>query len=582
MPGLRATTAEYAALALSVVAAAGPHLSGVWLRSQAGPARQRWLEILREMAGPRAWQRVPASADEDRLLGGLDLGATLNSGRPVLMSGLLAESNGGFLELRMAERQSPAAISAICATIDSESLRLERDGFSREFTVRCCVVACDEARDDDDPLDSRLADRLGVVVNLDSLSARAIGSALLPVSVDEAASLWQEIAVDETAIAEWQRIAEALAIRSPRAVLAAMTVARVLAALHGRDTLDEQDVIDAAALCLITRVPGALEQLQTPPQEAEPPPEGSDTPPDDTPSDGEDSGSDSAGRRPDEVAAAAAAVLPDQLLAGLVSEQSRATRQKAGGNAASSMEGGVRGKPMPSRSGLPTGGKRLDVLATLKTAAPWQRVRGGEPGRLQIVKSDLRIRKFTEQTRTTTIFVVDASGSAAVQRLGETKGAIELLLAECYVRRDQVALVAFRGSQAELLLPATRSLVRAKRALSALPGGGGTPLASGLRLATQVADGALKRGETPVLVLLSDGRGNITLDGDPDPALATEQALAVANEIAARGYTALSIDTGRRGSARGRKLADAMGARYLALPFADASQVTDAVREVAA
>lgn len=161
MSGLRATTAEYAALALSVVAAAGPHLSGVWLRSQAGPARRRWLEILHEMAGSRAWQRVPASADEDRLLGGLDLGATLNSGRPVLMKGLLAESNGGFLELRMAERQSPAAISAICATLDSESLRLERDGFSREFTVRCCVVACDEARGDDDPLDSRLADRLG-------------------------------------------------------------------------------------------------------------------------------------------------------------------------------------------------------------------------------------------------------------------------------------------------------------------------------------------------------------------------------------------------------------------------------------
>ncbi|MEM6819474.1 MAG: magnesium chelatase subunit D [Pseudomonadota bacterium] len=582
MSGLRATTAEYAALALSVVAAAGPDLNGVWLRSQAGPARQRWLEILREMAGSQPWQRVPASADEDRLLGGLDLGATLNSGRPVLMKGLLAESNGGFLELRMAERQSAAAISAICATLDSESLRLERDGFSREFTVRCCVVACDEARGDDDPLDSRLADRLGLVVSLDTLSARAIGSALLPVSADEATSLWQKVAVDETAIAEWQRIAEALAIRSPRAVLSAMTVARVLAALHGRHSLNDQDVLDAAALCLIARVPGALEQLQSPPQEAESPPEAENVPPEETASDGEDTGADSGGRRPDEVAAATAAVLPDQLLAGLVSEQSRAARQKAGGNASASMEGGARGKPMPSRSGMPTGGKRLDVLATLKTAAPWQRVRGGEPGRLRIVKSDLRIRKFTEQTRTTTIFVVDASGSAAVQRLGETKGAIELLLAECYVRRDQVALVAFRGAQAELLLPATRSLVRAKRALSALPGGGGTPLASGLRLATQVADGALKRGETPVLVLLSDGRGNITLDGEPDPALATEQALAVATEIAARGYTALSIDTGRRASARGRKLADAMGARYLALPFADATQVTDAVREVAA
>ena len=119
-------------------------------------------------------------------------------------------------------------------------------------------------------------------------------------------------------------------------------------------------------------------------------------------------------------------------------------------------------------------------------AVPWQALRRREsPERdgLIVRKSDLKIRRFEEKASSVTLFCVDASGSAAVARLAEAKGAVERLLAQAYVARSEVALIAFRGSGAELLLPPTRSLTRARRALAELPGGGGTPLAAGASLA---------------------------------------------------------------------------------------------------
>ena len=133
--------------------------------------------------------------------------------------------------------------------------------------------------------------------------------------------------------------------------------------------------------------------------------------------------------------------------------------------------------------------------------------------RILIRKDDFRIARFKQRSETTTIFVVDASGSAALHRLAEAKGAVELLLADCYVRRDQVALIAFRGISAELLLPPTRSLARAKRSLAGLPGGGGTPLAAGLDAAFALADLILRKGQTPTVILLTDGRANVARDG---------------------------------------------------------------------
>jgi magnesium chelatase subunit D len=226
----------------------------------------------------------------------------------------------------------------------------------------------------------------------------------------------------------------------------------------------------------------------------------------------------------------------------------------------------------------------LSVLDTLRAAAPWQRLRrtGLAPDRVQnriIVRAeDFHIRRFKEQPRRIAIFAVDASGSSAVNRLAEAKGAILLLLADCYVQRDEVALIAFRGFGADLLLPPTHALARARRALAALPGGGPTPLAAGINAALRLAVMERRAGKQPLLVILTDGGANIGQDGKPGRAAAGRDALAAAKACGVQNLPALVVDTAPRRQKFVAELAGAMAARYVPLPYADAARLSRAVQ----
>ncbi|WP_035641255.1 VWA domain-containing protein, partial [Bradyrhizobium sp. ORS 375] len=222
-----------------------------------------------------------------------------------------------------------------------------------------------------------------------------------------------------------------------------------------------------------------------------------------------------------------------------------------------------------ARRGEWRAGARLNVLETLRAAAPWQPLRrraqrGGKSGRLIVHKDDIRITRFKQRSGTTTIFVVDASGSSALQRLAEVKGAVELLLAECYIRRDEVALIAFRGRTAELLLPPTRSLTRAKRSLAGLPGGGGTPLSAAIFAATELALAVKAKGQAPTIVLMTDGRANVARDGG-GRSEAEAEALIAAKQLALTGIPVVLVDSSPRPQDKAAQLAGAMHARYVAL-----------------
>jgi magnesium chelatase subunit D len=278
--------------------------------------------------------------------------------------------------------------------------------------------------------------------------------------------------------------------------------------------------------------------------------------------------------------AAIAAALPHGLLATLSARTPRATGSGAGDRRVSKR----RGRPLPSRPGKPDGRSRVDLIATLRAAAPWQtlrkraRPRGDSPAAAVIVHlSDIRLKRYQERSERLLIFAVDASGSAAVARLGEAKGAVELLLADAYASRDHVALISFRGQGADLLLPPTRSLVQTKRRLAALPGGGGTPLAAGLQHAEQLARTSRGKGMSPTLVLLTDGRANIALDGTANREAARTDAETIAAALRRAGTPGLVIDTGKRPSAPLEALSGVLNSPYIALPRADAHSLQTTV-----
>jgi magnesium chelatase subunit D len=373
-------------------------------------------------------------------------------------------------------------------------------------------------------------------------------------------------------------VAAALGIGSLRAPMLALRAARAAAALAGDAAVDD----DAAALAVrlvlaprATRVPEVPEDdAEEPEQETQPEPE------EDRDREADEDREDDA-RIPDDVLLEAArAAIPPDLLARLLAGAAFRGPGAKGGGAGDERKSKARGRPAGSMRGDPRHGARIDLIGTLRSAAPWQPLRrrmGDGADRVLVQADDFRIKRSKRKAEKVVIFVVDASGSAAFARLAETKGAIELMLGQAYVARRQVALVAFRGDGAEVLLPPTRSLVMTKRRLAALAGGGGTPLAAGLAAAMGLAEQARGRGVAPYLAVLTDGRCNVAMDGTPGRPQAEADARQVARALRVSETRALVIDTGNRPSAPAREIAEAMGAVYLPLPRADARALSGAL-----
>ncbi|MEM9550776.1 MAG: magnesium chelatase ATPase subunit D, partial [Pseudomonadota bacterium] len=431
-----------AVLALRCLALDPAGLGGIVIRARVGPARAAAINLLTGFPLPVA--RLTPSVSDDQLFGGVDIAATLAAGKLVETTGLL--SRPVAVLLAMAERCDAGFAGRLAQHLDGA-----QDG---------CLILLDEGATPEERVPTSLTDRVAFFLDLDGLSLHDLdlpslqGDPIDPNCVE----------APPMAVADLTALALRFGIDSLRAPLLALRAARAHAALHGRSTVTADDITAAAALVYpsrATQVPEEprdkdLAQEQEHPDNTEAPTDNPDP-------------SDELLINAEMLVEAVRAQLP----AGLLDQiKPRQTQAGHGAGTGDRRAGNRRGRPLPPRPGRLDGRARVDIVATLRAAAPWQplrrRARPDAPGVL-IRASDIRVRRFEERSDRLLIFAVDASGSAAISRLNEAKGAVELLLGEAYARRDHVALIAFRGAGADLLLPPTRSLVQTKRRLAALP-----------------------------------------------------------------------------------------------------------------
>ena len=409
-------------------------------------------------------------------------------------------------------------------------------------------------------------------------------------NVDNARKIFPDVILDANQLSMLVAISSELEVEGFRQVFFAITVSKVIAALQGRIQVDE-DIKIAASLVFLSKaksIPSQEDenQLSVENEDTEAPAEENLTEEsnqiDNSDSSIIDSRDDERQSIENETVEDSPANLDSSMQNILLSKEflqsilsgelsKRLKGSSSFGRGQTFIRNTSSGKNYSSmrwRQGLP---HKIKIVDSIQAALPYQVERQtyknfDENMLLRILPEDLRVSKKRNRVRNTTIFLVDASGSSASKRLGEAKGAVELLLAECYIRRDEVALISFRGKHSDLLLEPTRSLVRAKKCLRGLKGGGGTPMATALEHAFNLCCSELSHGKIPVLVILSDGGANVTKSGVGGRSKAFEESLKSAELFNSHTIKSIFIDIADNPAPQTRFLADKLGATYLPLP----------------
>lgn len=588
---------------------------------------EKCLEKLKagNLKGSRIKMKVvdlPVSATEDRVVGTLDIEHAIKKGEKRFEPGVLAMAHRGILYVDEINLLDDHLVDVLLDSAAMGINTIEREGISYSHPANFVLVGT--MNPEEGELRPQLLDRFGLCVDVKGISdvARRVELIKYRLSYEadpEAfAANWQdaetelcgqilnakqllsEVRISDDMLELISQICVDMGVDGHRADITMMKASITLAAFNGRTDVLEEDVKEAAELVLSHRMrrkpfdshsdkqdklDESIEkhrekqkdkeknkQEQQKQERKENPGKTHEHPekqPENTPNQTEG--------QPDASSETVFAIGESYQVKQLNPEFLRANR-KGSGRRSKTLTSSRQGRYI--KSTIPHE-KTTDLAfdATLRAAAPYQLTREKNGNSIIIHESDFRKKVREKNIGNLVLFVVDASGSmGARQRMVASKGAVLSMLMDAYQKRDKVGLIAFKGNSAELLLPPTSSIELAQKYLQEMPTGGKTPLSRGLVKGYEVIKAELRRDPDtcPFMVLISDGRANVSMNGEPP----LQEITTVASRLREEGIQSAVIDTESSMIKFGlaQKISTALGATYLTLEDLKAESIVNAVR----